>query len=232
MVDVILEPSDILAMRGTPSERFIRLSEKADQRLSELLGDPDTDEDSLKYQYMTQLEAIADALNITGLSPSDTMPISDNRWKQFKASVHTARTNAALAAYQAQSGADEFVALSTSAEARIRDAIGRLRELINASDVGGKKKARLLRRLADLEREVNEERLSISKALQTMAIIATIFGGTATGLAKAPEAIETIYDVVQLLGQEQETRENLMLPPPPKMLPPPEEDDSQDKEKA
>ncbi|HEY7810121.1 MAG TPA: hypothetical protein VIA98_07055 [Allosphingosinicella sp.] len=224
MQSAILEPSDILTATGTPSERFISLSKKADQNFALLMSRINPDEDMLKYQYMTQLHAIATALGIPGLSGVDTPPIAESRWKQFVASVYTARTNAALASSKAVVEADRPVELSSSADSRIRSAISRLRDLINDSDVGGKKKARLLRRLNELEDEVNRDSVTITKALQTMAAIATIFGGTATGLAKAPEAITTIYEVVQLLGEQQETVEGLQLPAPPKLLAPPKED--------
>lgn len=222
MSDAILEPDDIFAASGSPATKFITLSRMADQKFDQLGSRINADLDFLQYQYMTQLTALANSLGIDGLAPTDTMPIGTVQWKQFRASVYTARTQAALLPSQSENGYEARVELSSSSDSRIRHAINRLRDLINDADVGEKKRQRILSRLAELEKAVNEDRVSLGATLQVIAAVATIFGGTMSGLAKAPEAMSVIFEVVQLIGEEQESRELLQIAAPQKLLPSPD----------
>lgn len=213
----LLQPHEVQAISGSDSERFIALTNLLQRRLEEALADGY--EDDAYVQYMMQVSAIADALDIEGIPTPDSPPVNEGYWKNFQASVSAGRTQAALKAGFRTEGMDR-VELSSSAEARLRRATSKLRDEIYGVELSEKKRNKLLNRLEELEREIDSGEISVAKALKTVAVISTIFASASTGVAALPDALETVLSMVQVLGEEEEQERRLLLAPP-KALPAP-----------
>tara|TARA_B100000678_G_scaffold14197_1_gene11218 strand:+ start:1494 stop:2180 length:687 start_codon:yes stop_codon:yes gene_type:complete len=228
-VTVSFVPADLLQQpHANKDEKFLAALKVAETNFEDFLnlsGEKDIEE--LRTVFAYEIIALAKHLDVAGVEDLKP-PFSKNDWIKFRASVQSAKIGAALHTSGSSAGqSQELISLTTKAESDLRLAVRKLYQLVDDCDLSEKKRKRVIAKLRELEDALGSERVDYLKILKTAAAAATIFGSTATGLANAPEAMQTIHQIVQIAGDlmEQAEDQQLLLPAPPKALPAPKNED-------
>jgi hypothetical protein len=211
-----------------PNEQFLKLTRVAENNYSALIASGSiSDSGSLRRQFIDQITMIAGELNVSGLLRVGGGPVTLGEFISFQNSLVTVKSTIHFRRSRRKS---ESVQLGVVAKAHIEIEIERLRSLVNASDLPDDKKKRIAAKLDELIEELHKKRLGFAKVLGIAAIIAGIVGGTASGLANGPEALERVGIILHWVGREidAEEAEQLRLSGPLKALPPPSDEMSRD----
>lgn len=204
-----------------PVDKFLALEAICRRNLGKALADEADNEfnAAVRSEYMVIVASAAEALGINGVDyPSTTL--TNGVFNGFRTQVAGLITKLRLTKPGGKKGTVQIAAKTrVELDAQIR----RLRQIIETGDMPDAKRKALLRRLDELSEEIAKSRLNMGR---TMAILAFVSMGVASGtsfLADAPDALTTI---TSLIGFDQEA-ENAELkrvggPPSQKALPPPD----------
>lgn len=219
----LISDSDYDTLPEEAERRFLALERICRNNLARLITE-DTGRDydaALRMHYMAVVAAAADELGVEGLwfpSPQEDV---NQEYSQF--SVAVSRINTQLRLRHARKADPYTVQLARRTRARIQLEVGRLREIIENSDLPDNRKRVLFRKLDELLEEIEKGRVSFAKV---MAVLVTVGAGVVVSgtsfLADAPDAIATI---TSLIGADKEAEtvelERLGAPEIPKALPAP-----------
>jgi hypothetical protein len=205
-----------------PDKRFLILSEIAEDNFNRMaLGVQNAMQlDDLRHRFMIQIDAMAKKLNLPG-SPSITEgPPSNGEWNKFLGLLEGLKT--ALHLGPNVQAVDYEIEISGASRRKILLEINKLKSIVTHSDLPSGERDRILAKLDSLISSIQNRRMSFKEFLTVTATIAGLCGGTASALANAPEAKETIVNILSHLDGEIDSEDDpLMLPPPVKALPSP-----------
>jgi hypothetical protein len=204
-------------------EQFLVLTAVAEATLASEEKISGGDSSGLRKRFMGELGAVADELGVGILPPLSSGGLTTSDWQDFRAALAGLKTRLRLR--KVSVSRNDSVELNRVTKARIELEIDNLRRLIGSADLTDKKKVILNKKLDELLDELHRRRLSFAKLAAVVAAVAGIIGGTTSTIANAPEALESIGKILQLIGEAKavEEEEQLLLAPPPKALPAPKQ---------
>ncbi|WP_289035595.1 hypothetical protein [uncultured Roseibium sp.] len=192
---------DFEKLPSDPTRRFILLEQHCRRELMSVLSNESPDEVNsfIRTQYMSIVASLADELNINEIVYIDEFNSIEKDFQEFMRI-----TSGVIARLRLRtiSSKDQFsVRISNRSRGIIEDKIDKIRKAINDSDLSTSKKKRLLGKLEAFRTELHRDRMRFANALGALSIVAAGIVGTASLLADAPDAIETIF---RLVGEEKE----------------------------
>lgn len=202
-------------------EKFVILVREAQANLARLLDDRSSNEfaDEIRSQFVSTISGVAEALGVLGLPDISDDITNYKKYQTFQ--VYLASIVAKVRLQSQLVSRPYSVALGRITRAKIQQEIDQLRHSIGDSVLPETKQKALLDKLAELEIELSQQRLSFARTMAIAASIMTIVGGGTAALANFPKAAETVAGIIRLIGEDKanEEAERLRLMPPPKALP-------------
>lgn len=202
-----------------PEAKWLALESICRRNLNELIGTDSyaSSDSSLRLQYMTIVDAAANALEIKGLDVP-TESVSD--FDRFLMSAIATSTRLQLKL--SSSNHSLSVALKRSTKFKIHEQIERLRVVIAGADLPDKLRKSLQSKLDELQSLVVSHRVDYGKIMAILAFIGAGLYSTTGFLADAPGALGTITALIGTDKVEEDEEQRLIesersplqLPPP------------------
>lgn len=180
----------------------------------------------LRYHYMQTITDLGIECGIDGFSS----PQSGSRieYQRFAREIERAITR--LRARAALNAPVTDVRLGRKTKGWLRQEIAHLMTYVERADIEEWRRKKLLASLADLLRDLDASRISYARIMAVLVPLAAVFGSTATGLAKLPDAASAIASIHGIIGHladdhraAEEERLRLEGPPPPALPAPAEQ---------
>ncbi len=205
----LITDEDIENLPEEPHERFVALDTICRRSLSRLISNESqvSFDNFARIQYMSYIAAAAEELGVQGIFyPKLMNPIEG--FEEFVREVGAASMRIRL---KSKSSKLYSVELSNITKARIEQEIGKLREIINNSDLSETKKEALLIKLGELSSHLYEKRrISLAKTMTILMFVSSGLMMTTSFLADAPQAMTTITSLIGA-DKEAEDAENRRL---------------------
>ncbi|SLN66172.1 hypothetical protein TRL7639_03755 [Falsiruegeria litorea R37] len=230
----LLAATDFEDLPSDEIDRWLRLRELLEHRVDESEDHQNGYSRATLLEYTQLINAIATELGLGTIAEAPTGNIHEVI-DDFRAEVAAVAARFSLRANKRKLASAASVTLSGDVKVRLSEEIAKLRIFVHEAELTEQKKSKILNRLDDLQKEIDEDRVRLKSVMTALALCAAGIGGTTSFLADAPEAAQTIANVSQLVGLQKLANEEKAevlklpsepavpsLPAPPKQLPKPE----------
>lgn len=175
-------------------------------------------ERAIKEQYMSAVFAVAQECGIPDVYLPDPTDGFYREFTTFSLAVQGAVAKIRIRSRKAHH--QHSVLLTSTTRTKIEHYVGRIRELVDHSDLDYDKKKALATKLDELVAELSHKRFSLAKSMAILVGISTILGTSVTSLADGDKAL---LQIMRLIGVDKETEDaaSKRLSPPQKALPSP-----------
>jgi hypothetical protein len=216
----LVSPADYDHLPIDPEECFVALDDICQRNMNRMLdehssGDFDA---AVRTQYVTTITAFAQECGISEIVAAQPTRYDYEEFGNFALAVKGAV--ARIRFRNRASTRNSSVLLAQNTKTKIEHYIGRLKDVIESSDLPVERRQALCQKLEELRAELAAPRLSFVKTFTVLSLILAGLASATTVLADGPAAITHI---MQLIGQDRETEEAAAqrLAPPRKALPAP-----------
>ncbi len=217
---------------GTREQQFVILAQAARESLDRyIIRDRDvfsqeySEVDSIKGQFVGEIEGLAEELGITDLLDSRVMQAG--RYAEVQGLV--SKLIARYRLRERQSNAVSSLRLSVKNKAWLRQELEHLKKFVIEADLPKWKRVSLTEKLNETIKALDRERLSYATVMAVIVPISAVFGTSMTGLAQSPKAIEAVHNIIARLGADHAANEEeqLRVEGPPMLITDQADDDSE-----
>jgi len=184
---------------------FERICREEMNRLLANYGQDD-DDSAVHFEYMIQVRAAAVAYDVDEILAAPDPSYDRDAFAAFYAIAVSVSTRLALQGRRERSA--NSVSLSEGAKARLRKHAASLAEELDASDLPAHRKAALKAKLNEFNRELEQERSSMTKMLTAIALVtaaltpaAMLVGTVQEDIIKLPKTVAAIQQINAILGK-------------------------------
>lgn len=201
---------------------FVEFENICRRNMTRMINDKTTDnfDRTVRAQYMAAVSAVAQECHIPNISYSLENGL-DEYYIEFSRFSRSVQGEVARIRIRQRGERHPYsVLLTGTTRTKIEHYVGRIRDLVDKSEMDSDRKKRLQDRLDELTATLGDQRLSFAR---TMACLSAIIVGLAAVTTIAADGQSAIAHIMQLIGQDKESEEvaQKRLAPPPKALPPP-----------
>lgn len=192
---------------GTPG--FLAFEALCREKLEELLkryGEHDNDIDP-RISYLTNILSAADYFDIPALKDLSFDPNDSFGYGEARSIAHIIQREVTRLRFRAlKERHPSAVSLQGSQQIKLEHLIEQLRQRIGDSDIDAARKAKLLKKLSELEGLVRGGRPSFRDTMVILASLAALVNQAESAIIKLPDTIAAVAEVLGMAHAEAEAK--------------------------
>lgn len=209
MLETIHISDDEMAGLPDGTQGFLAFEALCRERLEELLkryGEHDNDIDP-RISYLTNILSAADYFDIPALKDLSFDPNDNFGYGEARSIAHIIQREVTRLRFKAlKERHPSSVVLLGAQQVKLEHLISQLRQRVTDSEIDQSRKARLLKKLAELEVIVRGGRPSFRDTMVILASLAAFVNQAESALIKLPEAIAAVAEVLGIAQAEADTK--------------------------
>lgn len=216
----LISPGDYDHLPIDPEECFVALDDICQRNMNRMIDENSSSDfySTVRMQYAATITAFAQECGISEIVAAQPSRYDYEEFGRFVLAVKGAV--ARIRFRNRASTRSSSVLLAQNTKTKIDHYIGRLKDVIENSDLSAERRRALCQKLEELRAELAEPRLSFVK---TFTVLSLILAGLSSATTIAAEGPAAVTHIMQLIGLDRETEEAAAqrLAPPLKALPAP-----------
>jgi hypothetical protein len=219
----LISEDEYAALSDDDEECFAQLEAICNRNMVRLIDQKNSTYavNEIRMQYMAVISGAAEECGIPAIHPLSNHGGDEEFYDQFQQFCISVQRQVARIRVRGRNLRDSLsVQLAPTTRTKIEHYIGRIRTIIDTSDLAKDRKRSLVSKLDELMAELSNRRVGFGRS---MSVLSAILLGLAASTTIAAEGPAAVSNIMKLIAADKETEEaaKRRLAPPPRALPAP-----------